>query len=87
MRAPLVCRAVILALACAVAGCSSRVVEWTGPGWYLQKPHQVIFGSDRFAGPYPTFDLCEDARMHLDHSDQFLCLQEIRKPGFLGTPQ
>jgi hypothetical protein len=87
MRAPSVCRVVILAFVCAVAGCSTRTVQWTGPGWYLQKPHLVTFGTDRFAGPYPTFDLCEDARTHLALSDQFLCLQEIRKPGFMGGPQ
>jgi len=88
MRASSVCRVVMLALVCAVAACSStRVVQWTGPGWYLQKPHLVAFGADRFAGPYPSFDLCEDARTHLSRSDQFLCIQEIRPPGFLGTPQ
>lgn len=87
MRAPSICGVVILALVCAVAGCSTRTVQWTAPGWYLQKPHLVIFGSDRYAGPYPSFDLCEDARMHLERSDQFLCLEEIRKPGFMGGPQ
>ena len=71
-------------LVAALGGCSQYSfsqynVAWTGPGWYLEKPHVIIPGRTYYAGPI-SYDECEILRKKEASADYLLCVNEIVKP-------
>ena len=70
----------LLLLATSAAACARIThVAWSGPGWYLEKPHVIITGVDWYAGPM-SYDDCEIARKKEASADFMLCVNEIKKP-------
>jgi hypothetical protein len=72
-----------LAFLSALGACNRPQVAYTTPGWYLEKPHQlVVAGPQIFAGPM-SYDQCEIERKKLPAStaENMLCIRELAPPG------
>jgi hypothetical protein len=65
-------------LSLGLAGCA-KSLQWSGPGWYLNMPHQTIAGADYYAGPL-SYDDCEEARKKETVANKMLCSYIVTKP-------
>ncbi len=70
-----------LALAAGLGGCSTGVEQaWTGPGWYLEQPRQLMYVHPAYlAGPY-SYEECEIDRLKAPRPDRLLCNRRLVKP-------
>ena len=67
----------------ALGACNRPQVAYSTPGWYLEKPHQlVVAGPQIFAGPM-SYEQCEFERKKLPRStaENMLCFLELAPPG------
>ena len=75
-----------LVILLALGACDRKQVAYTTPGWYLEKPHQLLtLGPQIFAGPM-SYEQCEAERVKFpdDSARRLLCIMEKTKPGPLG---
>jgi hypothetical protein len=77
----------IVALAGALAACSTGVNQaWTAPGWYLEKPRQLLLVEPAYvAGPF-SYDDCEVERLKTKTPELYLCNREIVSPSSWYNP-
>ena len=66
----------------ALGACDRKQVAYTTPGWYLEKPHQLLtLGPQIFAGPM-SYEQCEAERQKIPTTvDNVLCIRELAPPG------
>jgi hypothetical protein len=67
----------------ALGACDRPQVAYSKPGWYLEKPHQlVVAGPQIFAGPM-SYEQCEIERKKLPPAtaENALCIRELAPPG------
>jgi len=71
------------ALVAAATACASSLnlsQNYTGPGWYLEKPRQLLPEETRYiAGPF-SYDDCEVERLKTKTPELYLCNREIVRP-------
>jgi hypothetical protein len=67
-----------VALAAALSGCG-KPMAWNGPGWYLEMPHVIAFGSDFYGGPM-SYDECEAKRLQEAVATRMLCTRYVANP-------
>lgn len=76
-----------LAIALAAGACSAVPnPAYTGPGWYLEKPVQLLAAGPRiYGGPF-NYEQCETERTKLPKqtADQMLCFRHLAAPGMAG---
>jgi hypothetical protein len=71
-----------LAVFSTLGACGGSKVAYSGPGWYLEKPRQLVAtGPQLFAGPF-SYDQCEAERLKLTQptASNMLCINELVPP-------
>jgi hypothetical protein len=71
----------VVALAALLGGCSTGVDQaWTAPGWYLERPRQLLAVYPAYlAGPF-SYEECETERLKTSRPDNLLCTNWKAKP-------
>ncbi len=75
-----------LFLVAPVGACARPETAYTGPGWYLEKPHQLIaLRPQVFGGPF-SYEKCEAERTKLSEptASNMLCIRELAPPPIWG---